>query len=278
MLPDFQPPSGIRVVYTDMDGTMLGRNGAFVVDPDGVPTAEPAAALVAAHHAGVEVVPCSGRTIQGLVRDARILGMSTAIGEMGAVLSYDFGRSTVQNLGEYPGGDQPPTHAMEREGALALVVKSFSLEPHTPWAAGRDYSHLLRGRADVDDVDAALERAGFGWVRLADNGVLHGTYLGLEPGQAHAYHLLPRGISKATAIARDRAERSIPKGECIAIGDSWADLAMAAEVATLVLTADAVAGDASLARSAAAAGNVTVAPRNGNLGWADALAAVVARH
>ena len=33
--------SGIKVVYTDLDGTMLGRNGSFLHDPDGKATLQP---------------------------------------------------------------------------------------------------------------------------------------------------------------------------------------------------------------------------------------------
>ena len=53
--------SGIKVVYTDLDGTMLGRNGSFLHDPDGKATLEPAEALLAARAALVDVVPASGR-------------------------------------------------------------------------------------------------------------------------------------------------------------------------------------------------------------------------
>ena len=48
--------AGIKAVYTDLDGTMLGRNGSFLHDPDGGATLEPAEALLAARAALVDVV------------------------------------------------------------------------------------------------------------------------------------------------------------------------------------------------------------------------------
>ncbi|HVL32478.1 MAG TPA: hypothetical protein VM600_02740, partial [Actinomycetota bacterium] len=79
--------AGIKVVYTDLDGTMLGRNGSFLHDPEGVPTLEPVQALLAALHAGIDIVPASGRALRGLQTDARLLGLPTVIAEMGALLS-----------------------------------------------------------------------------------------------------------------------------------------------------------------------------------------------
>lgn len=276
MLPVFQSPPGIRAVYSDLDGTMLGYAGAFVQDADGTPTLEPVEALLAARAAGVEVIPCSGRAMPGIAGDARILGLRVCIGEMGAVLCYDGGRELVTMLGDYPGGEEIPVRYMESVGAIPLLTTRFTLEPHTPWSARRHYTYLLRGLADVDDANKALAGAGFEWLEITDNGLLHGPYLGLEPGQAHAYHVLPRGVHKGTAIAADGARRGLRRSEVIAIGDSIADLDMAPYVAVMVLTADSVEADPGLRSKATAHENVVVTTRPGNLGWADAVRAIAA--
>lgn len=273
----FEPPRGVRVVYSDLDGTMLGRGASFVHDPSGAPTLEPAGALLAAAEAGIEIVVCSGRAMPGVAGDARILGLATAIGEMGAVVSYRGGRDLELNLGEYPGGDEPPVTFMEAAGAVRVLTERFRLEHHTPWSASRTYTHLLRGSVDPGEANAALAEAGLGWCVLADNGVLHGAYLGLDAGTARAYHLTPRGVSKGSAIALDRARRGFAREECIAIGDAVADLAMAGEVGLVVLTSDALADDAALAAAAAGVANARATTRPGNLGWADAIAGIAAR-
>ncbi|GAC1416566.1 MAG: hypothetical protein NVSMB57_11900 [Actinomycetota bacterium] len=269
-------PNGIQVIYTDLDGTMLGAKGAFTLDSAGEPTDEPARALAAAMRAGIEIVPVSGRAMPGIARDARLLGMRTAIGEMGAVVSYDSGSDVRANIEGYPGGEEPPVELMERIGAITLLSQAFPLELHMPWARARQYTALLRGLADVVQANHALEQAGFGWCELLDNGLLYGSYLGLAAGTSHVYHLTPRGVSKGRGIAFDRATRGLERARCIAIGDSAADLSMAEEVSTIVLTPDAFERDASLREAAAACSNVRIGARPGTLSWSDAVHAAAA--
>lgn len=277
MLPAFDPPAGIRVVYSDLDGTMLGRGGSFVHDPSGAFTLEPARVLAEAAAAGIEIVPCSGRAMPGIAGDGRILGLATAIGEMGAVVSYEGGRRIVEHLGEYPGGAAHPVALMESGGAIDFLMRTFPLEPHAPWARHREYTGLLRGLADTAEANDALRDAGHGWCVLVDNGVLHASYLGLPERTSHVYHLMPRGVSKGATVRADRELRGIDAAECVAMGDSLADLTMAGEVAAMAVTADAVADDAALAAAAAVIPNVGVTTRAGNLGWTDAIALLIAR-
>lgn len=276
-LPQFEPPDRTRVVYTDLDGTMLGSNGAFTLDPGGRPTMEPPRALIAALTAGIDVMPCSGRTLRGLIGDARILGLENVIAEMGAVLAYGRGSQVIRNLGDYPGGEEIPTEYMDRTGAVRFLLERFRLEHHGRWAEGREYTHLFRGLVDTAEAGEALAKRGLGWLSLQDNGRLRGAYLGLDTGEAHVYHLVPRGVSKAGAVALDRERRAVPREETIAIGDAVADLQIADHVGLLVLTRDSVEGDEHLAEAAEAYKNVAVTARPGNLGWADTVSAL-ARH
>lgn len=266
-----------RVVYTDLDGTMLGRGGAFNRDPDAGLTNEPADVLLEALAAGIDLVPSTGRSLRGLLGDARILGMRNVIAEMGSLIAYDLGSEIVTNLGEYPGGEEPPARHMERVGAVDLLFETFRgrLEHHTPWSAWRDYTHLFRGLVDTREADRALADAGMGWLSLHDNGRLHRAYLDLPEGAAHAYHLMPRGVHKGSAVAVDRDRRGLAREETIAVGDAIADLSMAGEVGALVLVGDAVASDDALAKAASASENVYVTTRPGNLGWVDVLRALV---
>jgi hydroxymethylpyrimidine pyrophosphatase-like HAD family hydrolase len=274
---DLRSALSVRAVYTDLDGTMLGRGGAFVRDHSGALNGEPAGVLLDALDRGVDLVPSTGRSLRGLLGDARILGLQTVIAEMGAIIAYDVGREIVTNLGEYPGGEEPPAAHMERTGAVAMLFSTFAgrLEHHTPWSAWRDYTQLFRGLVDTDEADRALDDAGFPWLALHDNGRLHGAYLGMAQGAAHAYHLMPRGVDKGSAVALDRARRGYAVHETLAIGDAIADLAMAAEVGALVLVRDAVDDDRALASAASEIPNVYVSARPGNLGWCDALRQIV---
>jgi len=267
--------SGIKVVYTGLDGTMLGRNGSFLHDPDGNATLEPAEALLAARAALVDVVPASGRALRGLQTDARLLGLETVIAEMGAQISYDFGRDVVQNFGETPKPGMPAA-IMEEVGAVKLLLERFAglLEHHTPWSGWRECTHLFRGKVDPEEADATLAGKGFGWLTLHDNGRLHGEYMGIPKGAARAYHLIPRGVSKGLAVAIDRERRGFARENAVAIGDAFADLELAAEVGVFVMVCDALADDPPLAERARAMDNVLVTDRPQNLGWADTLSLI----
>ena len=63
-----------------------------------------------------------------------------------------------------------------RRARPELLLSHFGdrLEPHTPWAEDRDVSHVFRGLVDLDEAQRTCwTTAGFGWLRLVDNGVIH---------------------------------------------------------------------------------------------------------
>jgi len=269
---------GVRAIYTDLDGTMLGPRGSFLHAPDGSPSLEPAGALLEALAAGIDVVPASGRALRGLQTDARLLSLPNVIAEMGALISYDFGKEVVQNFGQTPGAGMPAA-IMDEQGAVALVLRHYRdvLEMHTPWAAWRECTQLFRGLVDAKEVDAMLAKEDFGWLTLHDNGRLHGEYLGIPKGAARAYHLQPRGVSKGTAVRIDRERRAFDRERCVAMGDAFADLELAAEVGTFVIVCDALEGDPLLTGAVLALDNVIVTDKAQNLGWAEVLRACAAR-
>jgi 3-deoxy-D-manno-octulosonate 8-phosphate phosphatase KdsC-like HAD superfamily phosphatase len=225
------------VLFSDVDGTLVGRDGSLFADLDGNLTLAAAEALVAASAAGLDVVLVSGRNETQLREATRLLGLRDAIGELGAVLLL--GRETELLWGEAPRGlGATPREALERSGALALALAAFAgrLEPHDPWNHGRVGTALLRGRVDPAAVEAALAAAGLGWARLLDNGRLRGSYPHLAgDGPAHAYHLLPAGVSKAATAAAYLRRRGLRAEQAAAIGDSPADLELAGVVGAAFL-------------------------------------------
>ena len=61
--------------------------------------------------------------------------------------------------------------------------------------------------------------------------------------EVRAYHLRPEGISKATAVAAHQRMRGLDPADCVAVGDSREDLAVAATVGTFWLVANALEHD-----------------------------------
>jgi hypothetical protein len=238
----------IRCVYTDLDGTLLGRGASLFRDGEGRFTMLPARALEVCHRARVEVVLKSGRRRTQVMEDARLLGQSSYIFEVGSGLVVD-GEEIFLTGDLQPREGRTVFELVDEMGAPALLLGTYEgrLEPHAPWHVGREVSHLFRGRVDTAEANALLEGEGLGELRLVDNGTIptHETSLDLD-GPPHAYHLIPRSASKAAAVARHMRIRGYAPEDCIAVGDSREDLDVAACVGRFFLVANAVERDPEL--------------------------------
>jgi hydroxymethylpyrimidine pyrophosphatase-like HAD family hydrolase len=238
--------SRVEVLYTDLDGTLLARGGSVVADADGAPSSATIEAIVALNRAQLEVVPVSGRTRLQLTEVVRLLGWTDFIAEVGSVLVRGAGpgRQVVYNTAEWPAhlvGDATPYELIRNSGALLALQECFPgrLEYHTPWHRDREASHLLRGCLDLAEAQDVLDTLDLP-VSLLDNGRVHPPTHGLACLEAvHAYHLVPRGVSKSQAISMDLAARGLSASQAAAIGDSATDLAMADAVGLMALVDNA---------------------------------------
>ena len=97
---------------------------------------------------------------------------------------------------------------------------------------------MFQGLVDVTEVEAVLSEAGFDWLAFRDNGRLRRVLPELEVPEVRAYHLLPRGVSKATAVRRHREVRGFVREATAGIGDSLEDLVVADEVGAFFLVAN----------------------------------------
>lgn len=275
-LPGARPEVGRpRALYVDLDGTLLGPRGSLFHTPDGL-TGRAAEALVAVHEAGISLVVVSGRTRDQMREAARILSASAYIAELGAFLVV---RSDPEEmtacLGAFP--DQgSPFEAMARSGAGAFLLERYAgrLEPHSPWAFQmREATMLFRGLLDPAEASVSLSRAGYGWMEVLDNGVLSRTFATLDVPEVHLYHLVPRGVSKASAVALHRDREGLRPRECAAVGDSLSDLALAGEVGSVFIVANGMAAVGDAAESLA---NVYATPSPSGAGFAEAVEVLLA--
>jgi HAD superfamily hydrolase (TIGR01484 family) len=263
----------IRCVYTDLDGTLLGSGASLFRDGEGNFTLLPARALEACHRAGVEVVIKSGRRKTQVMEDARLMGQSAYIYEVGSGLVVD--GEEILLTGELQPRDGKTVHQLIAEsGAPALLLDRYAgrLEEHAPWHLGRAVSHVLRGLVDADEANELLRSEGFGNLRLIDNGTIgrHETELPVE-GRPHAYHLIPAEASKANAVTRHMRVRGYEREQCLAVGDSREDLDVAPCVGRFFLVANALEEDPDLGRAAAAYGNVEVTEERYGEGFYEAV-------
>ena len=234
-----------------MDGTLLGPDASLLTGPDGRFSLLAVRALEACARARVEVVLFSGRKQSSVFEAARLIGCSAYIFELGCGLMLD-GELEWLTDGLEPSAEGGSIFdQIEASGAPALLMKQFAgrLEPHLPWSAVRDVSHLFRGDVDLADAASVLQAAGLGWLRVVDNGVIAEAHaFGLMPQLpvVRAYHLIPAGSSKARAVSRHMQARGYTPEDCIAAGDSREDLDAASVVGAFWLPANALQRDPTL--------------------------------
>lgn len=269
-LAEFRPAGRLRALYADLDGTLTGRGGSLYAGiPEGS-TDRGAAAVARLHEAGVELVLVTGRTRPQAREAARMLGAGAYVAELGAFLVD--GDEVVRTFAT---GAATPFEAITRSGAGGFLLERFAgrLEPHTPWSAEpREATLLLRGFVDPAEATAALAAAGHDWLEVRDNGVIHRRYEALDVPEVHAYHVVPRGVSKAAAIAVHRERRGLALLETAAVGDSPSDLDAARVTGSVFI----VANGADATRAAGGeVENAFVTPGPGGVGVSEAVAALL---
>lgn len=264
----------LRCVYFDLDGTMVGRGGSLLHDGEGNVSLAGARALEAAHRAGVEIVPVSGRRRDTVREPARAMGATSYAFEIGGGLVVD-GEDFWQTGDLEPDGERSVYDQMVSRGVIELLTHHFDgfLELHTPWHTGREVSLLFRGEIDVAVAQGLLDDHGSSDLRVIDNGFLGGLPSGgtgalfggehwnLNSAVKHprAYHLAPDAVSKAAAIDRHRRIRGYEIDETISVGDSAEDVGMAAATGTFWLVGGAADHDPAVAAARLEHDNVKVA-------------------
>jgi phosphoglycolate phosphatase len=269
----------MRCLYVDLDGTLLGPNASLLTGADGRFSALAVSALEACARVGAEVVIYSGRKQSSVFEAARLIGSSAYIFELGCGLVLD-GELEWLTDGLVPDVEAGSIYdQIKATGAPALLLSRFAgqIEYHTPWSAGRDVSHLFRGKVELSEVTAALDAAGLGWLRLVDNGVVRAAseqMAGLPV--VHAYHLIPAGASKARAVARHMQARGYAAEDCIAAGDSREDMDAATVVDTFWLVANALERDLTLSGDVTGTAGVRVASESYGAGVYEAVVTTLA--
>jgi hypothetical protein len=164
----------MRCLYVDLDGTLLGPDASLVTGDDGRFSLLSMRALEACARADAEVVIFSGRKQSSVFEAARLIGSRAFIFEIGCGLVLD-GELEWLTDGLEPSAEGGSIFdQISASGAPELLMSRFpgALEPHTPWSAQRDVSHLFRGDVGLGEANAVLAQAGLGWLRLLDNGVI----------------------------------------------------------------------------------------------------------
>jgi hydroxymethylpyrimidine pyrophosphatase-like HAD family hydrolase len=248
----------LKCVYTDLDGTLLGKGSSLFRDAEGAFSLAQARGLEACHRAAVEVVIMSGRREPQVHEAARLMGQTSYIYEAGCAFAID-GETTLMTGEMVPDENGTIYEQIEERGIPKMLFEHFEgrLEYHSPWHSGRVLSHLFRGKVDVEEANRLLGENDAGDLRLLDNGAI-GREMPAIDGPTHAYHLVPHMVSKAGAVAAHARARGYDPADCIAVGDSVEDLEVAAAVGRFFVVANGPERDPGLRAALAAWDNVTV--------------------
>jgi hydroxymethylpyrimidine pyrophosphatase-like HAD family hydrolase len=249
----------LRCVYTDLDGTLLGKGSSLFRDAEGDFSLAQARGLEACERAGVEVVIMSGRREPQVHEAARLMGQTSYIYEAGCAFAID-GETTTLTGELVPDEDGTVYEKIEQRGLPKMLFEHFEgrLEYHAPWHHGRVLSHLFRGKVDVGEANELLEAEGHDDLRLLDNGAI-GREMAAIDGPTHAYHLVPKMVSKANAVSAHARARGYEPDQCIAVGDSVEDLEVAAAVGRFFVVANGPERDPGLCEALSRWDNATVA-------------------
>jgi hydroxymethylpyrimidine pyrophosphatase-like HAD family hydrolase len=266
----------LRCVYTDLDGTLLGHHGSLFRDSEGGFSMLQARAIEACFRANVEIVVKSGRREAQVLEDARLLGQTAYIYEVGCGVVID-GEKTVLVGDAEADPDKTLAETMVDRGIPDLLFSHFEerLEWHRPWHQQRELSLLFRGQVDVGEANRLLAERGHRGLRMIDNGAIFRPMEGLD-GPAHAYHLLPEAASKANAVVFHMRARGYAPEECLGVGDSREDLDVAACVGRFFLVANALAEDPSLRSALGSFGNAEVTEASHGDGFYEAVVRTLA--
>jgi len=279
---------GVRILYTDLDGTLLGRRGCLLVDGENRPCADAARTIVDANLCEqLTIVPTTGRSVTQLIEISRLCGWDDFLAEVGAVRSYwhaDEGRR--ENIYDTPlwgddvlAGQGTPLDVITESGAVKRLQEAFpgQLEYHSPWNVNRQATNVLRGRVDMARAAEILARIEPP-ITMIENGVIHpSSHTLVESDEPiRAYHLAPTGVTKGTAIRADLARRGLKREEALMIGDGLADLECAHDVAAVMMVRNSLLNDGMAERMEQTDGAYLMSGAQGD-GWVELVRAILAR-
>jgi hydroxymethylpyrimidine pyrophosphatase-like HAD family hydrolase len=268
---------GLSCVYTDLDGTLLGRGSSLFRDAEGDFSLAQARALEACHRVGAEVVIMSGRREPQVHEAARLMGQSSYIYEAGCAFAIE-GETTLLTGDLVPDENGTVYEKIEQRGIPKMLFEHYEgrLEYHAPWHHGRVLSHLFRGKVDVEDANRLLAEEGHDDLRLLDNGAI-GREMPAVEGPTHAYHLVPILVSKANAVAAHARARGYDPADCIGVGDSVEDLEVAAAVGRFFVVANGPERDPGVRAALAGWDNATVTEGAMGDGFYEAIVSTLVR-
>ena len=263
----------IRVLYTDLDGTLLNDTGCLIKDVNGKFFYDAVSLFKKIENRGWDIVLVSGRSRVQLRYNAMLMGVKNFIPELGCEMVYDLGKEVHVTFDKEKFDYKITGGGGDLVRIIDIFKKSFPgrIESHLEWSMGRSYNALFFGDIDLAEANRLLVENGYTGLELVDNGFSKLVSLDLDVEHLRIYNLIPKGVDKASAIRLDRKIRNLEKNNCIALGDSAEDIKMAGEVGAFFLMKNAIDRDSRVAELIRDLDNIYVTSRTMNHGWTEVM-------
>jgi len=229
----------IKVIYTDVDNTIV-NDGCLFKSKRGY-AYENAGAIFEMLNADIDVVMVSGRDKNKLFETARLLGFKNYIGNLGMQIVYNLGERIIKNYGTEIERPEELKEWIVSTRVADRILSEYKgrIRYYKPWSDILTTHLIFIGELEIKGLVKWIENE-FPLLRIIDNGPVPPEEDFKNP---HAYHIVPAGVGKRSAVAIDRRERELRKENLIAIGDSFEDLTIAEEVGIYFNVGDIPATD-----------------------------------
>ncbi|OFW51151.1 MAG: hypothetical protein A2163_03935 [Actinobacteria bacterium RBG_13_35_12] len=261
----------LKVIYTDLDGTLFNDKGCIVKDYRGDYYFDAIRLLPAVANKNWDIVLVSGRSKFQLKYSAQIIGLKNYIAELGAELVYNLGEEVYITFDK-----RELKYDLASKGKdLLEIIKLFKnnfpdkIESKMEWSRHKSYSAVFFGEINLDKANMLLEDKGYKGLVMVDNGISLLEDLDLRVKKMHIYNLMPVDVNKANGIKFDKKIRNLDTDNCIAMGDSPEDLKMAGEVKYFFLMGNALEHKEVILDELDKYNNVYIADGFMNRGWAE---------
>ncbi|MBN1298826.1 MAG: HAD family phosphatase [Actinobacteria bacterium] len=263
----------LKVIYTDLDGTLLNDRGCLIKDEKGGFFFESVELLKKASQKNWDIVLVSGRSRLQLRYNAMLMGLHNYISELGCEIVYGLGREVHETFDSKNFNYEITRGGKDLVSIIGLLKGAFpnKIEGNIEWSMGRNYNALFVGDIDLEIANRLLLQNGYAGLSLVDNGFSKMFDTGLDVEHARIFNLMPKGVDKSSGIRVDKKIRNLKSFNCIALGDSIEDIKMAKEVEYFFLMRDAVEKSAEFIEAILQYKNIYVTGKKMNRGWVEVI-------
>lgn len=263
----------IKVIYTDMDGTILNNKGCLIMDAEDNYFMGAVEQLKNLSSKNIDVVLVSGRNKMQLKYNAQMMNLKNYIAEIGSEVVYDLGKEVHTTYDKSKLKYDFASLGPDLDKVAKLLKNAFpgQIEYRAEWNRYRSTNVLFLGEVDLKKANKLLAENGYGDSVLINNGPtsLYPTLLNLD--KVYFYNLMPKGVDKSSGVKLDKKIRHFSKENCIALGDSLEDLKIANEVRYFFLMNNNFQSEKDVLDALPEYENVFISEKRMNQGWAEVI-------